>query len=113
MPSGARAHRPPDRLAARTRIAAPLLALVVGLLPGRFAARPASSEGVLPPQREQQRGEEYETGGAATLEKPGDRFVLIVRRDGVHQIYAQVFLACRSNPSWEDQCAPATVTWRR
>ena len=89
MPSGARAHRPPDRLAARTWIAASLLALVVGLLPGRFAARPASSEGVLPPQCERQRGEEYETRGAATLEKLGDRFVLTVRCDGVHQIYAR------------------------
>jgi hypothetical protein len=89
VPSGARAHRPPDRLAARTRIAAPLLALVVGLLPGRFAAGPASSEGVLPPQCERQRGEEYETRGAATLEKLGDRFVLTVRCDGVHQIYAR------------------------
>jgi len=72
-----------------TWIALALLALAVELLPGRFGAVPVSSEGVLPPQCERQRGEEYETSGAASLEKLGNRFVLTVRCEGVHRIYAR------------------------
>jgi len=72
-----------------TWIARSLLVLVVGLTSDHFGARPASAEGVLPPQCESRRGEEYETRGAARLEKLGDRFVLTVQCDGLHQIYAR------------------------
>jgi hypothetical protein len=70
-----------------------LVALLVGLLPGRFGVglgmRAASGEGVLPPPCEQRRGEMYETRDAASLDRVGDRYVLTVRCEGVHRIYVR------------------------
>jgi hypothetical protein len=46
--------------------------------------------GLLPPRCERRLGGHYETRGLAIIDKLGDRYVLTVRCEGVHQIYVRV-----------------------
>jgi len=78
----------------RFAVSVSLLVLLSGLLPSYlrwpgFGVRPAFAEGFLPSRCEGRAGDLYETRGPASLEKLGDRYVLTVRCDGVHQIYVR------------------------
>jgi hypothetical protein len=58
----------------------------------------APGGGLLPPRCERRLGGHYETRGPATIDKLGDRYVLTLRCEGVHQIYVRVPLAMDLEP---------------
>ena len=62
--------------------------MAIGILPSRSSL--ASVGGVLPSRCEQRLDDLYDTRGRTTIDKLGDRYLLTVRCEGVHQIHVRV-----------------------
>lgn len=69
---------------------APLALASVAFPLATTAGPPPVVGGLFPPRCERRVGDLYETQGTAVIDKVGDRYVLTLHCDGIHQIYVRL-----------------------